>query len=729
MSGNQRYLDTLDMDKPESFEEEVFLPVKSSMKKKILLIGIILVFSFIILFMLFGQKKILPDMTGWPKEQIEVWAKKNHKNTELVTKYNSDTPNGYFISHNFKTGDKITSKELLIVNISNGADPDEVIKVPDLRQISVDEIKDWINKNQLINTSVRYESHSSVPKDQLIDYEFVDGSENNFLRKNRLNIYISSGENTGNAVVTLPDFVGKSKTDAINWAEKNGVTLTFTPVFNESSTRNTILKQSVPKDSKMKITDALEIEISRGKEIIVPDFHNFSRQEASELSALIGLKVFFKYALSDSEDETVFNQSTPYGQSVDETEIVTLHVGKKSTNLHIPDFTGLTEQEAKALAQLLNIKILIKNGSSASDGNIINQSQPVGTTISDSTIVYLEVDPESILLTVPNFTKMDRLDAEVMAKNLGLTPIYNEISATSSPHNTIIGQSVKDSEKVTKGTTIRLDVVVNSEVVVPDLSKFTKTEAEVWAQTNNITLKFVEMYHAKFNRGILFNPSKKNRLLLKDEPVIVYYSLGLLSVPDFVGKSKQEVLSWIDDVNQKGASVTTKFTLDYHSTKPRGSITFQSNYNENIALNKEISFHVSAVENQGVQVPDFTGLGVNNLISWCQQNGIVYNLTEQYSDKYVKDTLFDQNYTNAFLSKDSILSAIKSLGKVYVPSFVDKTKEDVLIWLNDINLKGGDIKVEFTEEGSAEFSGTIINQSLIEVFVNQKTLIQFTISK
>lgn len=729
MSGDQRYLDTLDMDKPESFEEEVFLPVKFSMKKKSLLIGAILVFSLIILLMVFGQKKILPDMTGWSKEQIEVWAKKNHKNTELVAKYNSDTPNGYFISQNFKTGDKITSKELLIVNISNGADPDEVVKVPDLRQISVDEIKDWITKNQLVNTSVRYESHGSIPKDQLIDYEFVDGSENKFLRKNRLNIYISSGENTGNALVTLPDFVGKSKTDAINWAEKNGVTLTFTPVFNESSTRNTILKQSVPKDSKMKITDVLEIEISRGKEIIVPNFYDFSRQEASELSALIGLKVFFKYAISDSEDETVFNQSTVSGQSVDETEIVTLYIGKKSTDLHLPDFTGLTEQEAKALAQLLNIKILIKNGTSGSDGKVISQSQPIDTKISESTIVTLEVDPESILLTVPNFTKMNRLDAEVLAKNLGLTPIYNEISATSSPHNTIIGQSVKDSEKVTKGTTIRLDVVVNSEVVVPDLSKFTKTEAEVWAQTNHVTLKFVEMYHAKFNRGTLFNPSKKNRLLLKDEPVIVYYSLGLLSVPDFVGKSKQEVLSWIDDVNQKGASVTTKFTLDYHSTKPRGSITSQSNYNENIALNKEISFHVSAVENQGVQVPDFTGLGVNNLISWCQQNRIVYNLTEQYNDTYVKDTLFGQNFYNAYLSKDSILSAIKSLGKVYVPSFVDKTKDDVLIWLNDINLKGGDIKVEFTEEVSAEFSGTILNQSLIEVFVNQKTLIQFTISK
>lgn len=729
MSGDQRYLDTLDTVKPESFEEEVFQPVKSSMKKTSLLIGAILVFSLIMLFMVFGQKKILPDMTGWSKEQIEVWAKKNHKNTELVAEFSSDTPNGYFISQNFKTGEKITSKELLIVNISNGADPDEMVKVPDLRQISVDEIKDWINKNQLINTSLRYENHGSIPKDQLIDYEFVDGSENNFLRKNRLNIYISSGENTGNTVVTLPDFVGKSKTDAINWAEKNGVTLNFATVFNETATRNTILKQSVPKDSKMKVTDALEIEISRGKEIVVPDFYKFSRQEASELAALIGLKVFFKYVLSDTEDETVFNQSTPSGQSVDETEIVTLHVGKKTTDLRLPDFTGLTEQEAKALAQLLNIKILIKNGTTGSDGKIISQSQPVETTISDSTIVYLEVDPESILLTVPNFIKMNRLDAEVMAKNLGLTPIFNEISATSSTHNTITGQSLKASEKVTKGSTIRLDVVVNSEVVIPDLSKFTKTEAEVWAQTNHVTLKFVEMYSEKFNRGVLFNPSKKNKLLLKDEPVIVYYSLGLLSVPDFVGKSKQEVLSWIDDVNQKGASVTTKFTLDYHSTKPRGSITSQSNYNENIALNKEISFNVSAVENQGVQVPDFTGLAMNNLISWCQQNGIVYNLREQYSDIYVKDTVFDQNYTNAFLSKDSILSAIKSLGKVYVPSFVDKTKDDVLIWLNDINLKGGEIKVEFTDEVSAMPSGTVLTQNIMEIFVQQKTIIQVTVSK
>ncbi|GAB6108971.1 PASTA domain-containing protein [Fusibacter bizertensis] len=729
MSGDQRYLDTLDMDKPESFEEEVFIPVKASKKKKALLLGAVLLLSFIIIFILFGQNKIIPDMTGWTKDQIELWAKKNHKNTELVSKYSNDIPSGYFISQNISPEDKINSKELLIINISTGADPDEVINVPDLRQISTDEIKAWVDKNQLPNTTIRYESHATIPKDQLIDYEFVDGSENSFLRKNRLNIYISSGENTGNAVVTLPDFVGKSKTDAINWAEKNGVTLTFKAVFNEAASRNTILKQSLPKDSKMKISDELEIELSRGKEIIVPEFHHFSRQEASELAGLMGLKVFFKYALSDSEEETVFNQSTPSGQSVDETEIITLYVSKKSTDLRLPDFTGLTESEAKALAQLLNIKILIKNGTAGSDGKIINQSQPVDTSISDETIVYLEVDQESALLTVPNFIKMNRLDAEVMAKNLGLTPVFNEISATSSAHNTIIGQSLKASEKAAKGSTIRLDVVVNSQVVVPDLTKYTKNDAEVWAQTKHVTLKFVEMYSEKYVRGTLFNPSKKNKLLLKDEPVIVYYSLGLLSVPDFVGKSKQEVLTWIDDVNQKGAKITTKFTLDYHSTKPRGSITFQSNYNENIALNKELTFTVSAVENRGVQVPDFTGLNVGNLITWCQQNGIIYDLTEQYSDTYIKDTVYDQNYTNAFLSKDSILSAIKSLGKVYVPSFIGKTKDDVLIWLNDINLKGGDIKVEFTEQDSADPSGTILTQSVLETYVPQKKAIQITLSK
>lgn len=728
MSNDKSYLETLDLQKPESFEDEIFVPVKSNLLKKAVIFSSILMILILAMLLILNQKTTVPDMTGWTTEQVEAWSEKNHKNIELISTFNNEIQSGYLVSQSIAAGEKIASKTPLIITISNGADPNETVMVPNLRQISVDEIKKWIEDNKLSNTVIRYENHGTIPDGQLIDYEFVDGSTSSFLRKNRLNIYVSSGEKGNSAVVTLPDFSGKNSAEAHNWGVKNGVTVTIKNVFNETVPRNNIISQSVLKDSKMKVTDVLIIEVSRGKEIVVPDFYAYTRQEANDLAGLLGLKVFFKYENADLKEEIVYNQSVSPLDSVDETEIVTLYISKKMTDQSVPDFIGLTEQEAKSLAQLMNVKIFIKNSTSSSEGIIKNQSHLKDEMVSENTIIYLEVDSDSTLLTVPDFSNMRKVDAEVIAENMGLKIIFNEFNATVASHNTVVGQSIKASEKVLKGATIKLDLIVNSGITVPNFENYTKNEVEIWAQKQNVTLKLLEMYSEEIPRGRLFGFTKKNKVLLKNEPLVVYYSLGRLNVPDFVGKSKEEVVQWMDDVNQKGASITVKFSLDYHSTKPRGAITFQSNYNDVVDLNKELTFHVSAVENHGVQVPVFKGLNVTALTSWCQQNGILYNLTDQYNDVYEKDIIFDQNYNNSYISKEGILNASRSLGKVYIPSFVGKTKEDVHSWINEANLKGADIQVIFSEQSSAEPKGTVILQSVVETYVKTKSTLEITLS-
>lgn len=728
MSHENSFLDAIGAQKPESFEEEHFIPVKNVRIKKSLPVIIFLLFISLVVWLYINKKTELPDMTNWTEEQIHTWVDKYHENTQIEKTFNLDVPLGRYVSQSIKKGEKIPKETPLTIYVSSGPDPNESITFPDIRTLSLTQLKEWIEMNKLMNTTIKYETHSSLPKDQIIDYEFVDGSAQAFLRKNRLNIYVSNGQKDLQTVITLPDFKGKSVSEVQSWAEKNQVTVRINSVFDATATRNTVISQSIAKETKMNISDELVIDISRGKEIIVPDFQTFTRQEAQELATLLGLKVFFKYVDSESDEEIVIQQSDAPLTSVDETQIITLNLSKKLTRHTVPDFKGLSVQEAKELAQLLSIKVFVKHTSNQMEGKIISQSHDQNLLISEDTIVTLEIDPESIMVQVPDFYNMNRIDAEVLADNLGLKVTIKEHNGTTKPNNTVIGQNMKAKDRVAKGTVIILDVITNLGVKVPDLTTYSKNDAEIWAQKNGVTIKFYEKYSETYARGSLFDPSVKNKILLKNEQVVIYYSLGKLHVPDFMGKSKEDVLNWVDDVNLKGANITAKFNLDYSSTQTRGSITYQSHYNEVVPLDKLLTFNVSAVQNQGVQVPNFEGLTSTAFINWCQQNNILYNLTTRYSDSFAKDTVFGQSLTNTYLTKDSILKAYQSLGKVFIPDFTGKPKSEVTLWLNEVNAKGANIQVTYTTEVSTETKDTVTSQSLLETYVNLNSTLQITLS-
>lgn len=740
------YLETLAVHKPESFEPEVFTPAKRPLGRWLLLgCGLLLMLS-VAAYVVWGQRISVPDMSGWRQEQVQSWSKNSHITLELTPRFDGAVPKGQVISQSPSAGTKVPRSQRIVVQISEGADPEAVIPVPDFKAMTAAQLQAWISDNQLTNTTLRYESHETIPKDQLINFEFVDGDATRFLRKHRLNLYLSRGNAKDQAVVPVPDFIGKNQYELESWAQKHSITLQISTVFSDFAPRGQVVKQALPKDAKLNTADPFAVSVSRGRQILVPDFFGYTRQEASELATLMGLKVFFKYVQDDSyvgnqkgatqeqsaqerdRQERVSQQSISAGSAVDDSQIVVLSIDKASSRQMVPDFRGLTEQEAKALAQLMDLKVWLKNGSTGDQGTIAKQSHPANTQIDKGTVITLEVDGDSTRVSVPSFDQMNRIDAEIQAKNLGLVPVFKEVSHLGAAHNTVIGQSIPKSQSVAKGTSIRLDIGVNANVFVPDLTQLTRTEAELWASKQQVSLKWIERYHDKQPRGKLYDVSVKNRMLLTGEVIVIYYALGPLHVPDFVGKSKQEVQGWIDSVNDKGAEVTARFSLDYQSQQSRGTITTQSHYNESIPLNQELRFNVSALENKGLLVPDFNGLAASQLIAWCQQNNVLYSLAPVYSDTAPKDTLFGLNFASSYLSKDTVLRANQSLGKVFVPSFVGQSKQEVLSWLDEVNQRGGAIKVTFKAEDAADAVDTVLTQSTAKAFLPIGSSLQIGLS-
>ncbi len=127
-------------------------------------------------------------------------------------------------------------------------------------------------------------------------------------------------------------------------------------------------------------------EDAAGREIVVPDFTGMTMKEVqTELKAL-GLT-----AQTVGTEDTVTAQIPGAGNTVPGNSQVLLYLGEEPDKrmVAVPDFTGMTRQQASDAAGLLGLYILV-TGNDAMDALVTAQSQPKDTQVPVGTTIKLE---------------------------------------------------------------------------------------------------------------------------------------------------------------------------------------------------------------------------------------------------------------------------------------------------------------------------------------------------
>ncbi len=260
-----------------------------------------------------GKKTIAPDISVMNKDDITNWIKDNDLKIKYLEEYSDTVSLGDVISSSTKEGDILSSDDEIIITISKGS----------LKMIEVNDLSTFINwaKNNNVDYQIDYEYNNSLSKDSIISVSkksgepisknetiiikvskgksitipnFVGMSKNDIKNKcsslklncsfknggltnnTKKDICTSQNKKSGTVVsegtnlvltvsggiyekVSLPNFVGMSKTDITNKCNSLGITCNFTYESNFSSTKkDTCTKQSttgtVNKGSKITIT-------------------------------------------------------------------------------------------------------------------------------------------------------------------------------------------------------------------------------------------------------------------------------------------------------------------------------------------------------------------------------------------------------------------------------------------------------------------------------------------
>lgn len=195
-----------------------------------------------------GKKIIVPDLMSMKSDEITKWIIDNNLKISYSDKYDEAITIGNIISANYKAGDEIEEGTTIAIVISKGQ-----LRMKSFT--SVNEFRDWAAQYN-INYVEEYE-FNQVAKGQII--KFSKNVEDVIIPSDTITIYISNG-----LAVTIPNFVGKTKTYITTTCNSIGLNCTFNDYKYSTSAKDTALSQNKVAGSQVISGTYVNITLSKG---------------------------------------------------------------------------------------------------------------------------------------------------------------------------------------------------------------------------------------------------------------------------------------------------------------------------------------------------------------------------------------------------------------------------------------------------------------------------------
>lgn len=404
-----------DGKKPDSYKEEVRVKVEKPKKqinpKVFIITGVVVVVLGVLSYFLFFAPKIeMPNFVGQTKNDVAAWVKQQGITTSGIVfkdEYNFDNDEDVILDQSIEAGKKVKNDVKITFTISKGADPDEKVSVPDIKNMTKSEIESWIKENKLTKAKITTTYNETVEKDKVISYEVKGVDEADFTRSSTMNISVSKGPQPA-GTVTVTDFKDKYYAEVESWAKTNKINLEKVEVYDDKVESGKVVSQSVVANKTMKQNETLTVTVSKGKGVKVPDIYKMNKEEIEAWAAKNGIvpTVTTKYSNSDSH---VLSANVKAGQTIsasDDVQIV-LNAGKY---FYAAD-EGLTEivgMNANKLEDWCNSKR--EKGIDGFAGNWSGSSEVYSETYSKGQIVSYEISSYS---TGQTYNFNDRLPLDV----------------------------------------------------------------------------------------------------------------------------------------------------------------------------------------------------------------------------------------------------------------------------------------------------------------------------
>lgn len=304
LAGKRKRTDTVEeINKDPNYQK------KKIIQHGLLVLAILLVFGGGFLGYRMMNERTLPNFVDKPISEMQEWSKKNGVDLDISTEFSMEYSSDHVISVNKKAGSSIQKGDLLIVKVSEGADPEESLEIPDFSTYNESKINDWISENRADNLKVQKEYSTTVKKGDFIRLEFADKdmTRETYKRKDYATVTVSKGEEKKEKTIEVPDFSGEDVSKVTEWATKNEVKIVQNDEYSGTIEMGKVISQSVAAKEKVAKGDELTIAVSKGKAQIVPNFSAYNLHTINETGATENIP----YLVVER-----YSSGVPYGQFI-----------------------------------------------------------------------------------------------------------------------------------------------------------------------------------------------------------------------------------------------------------------------------------------------------------------------------------------------------------------------------------------------------------------------------
>ncbi len=481
--------------KPRKKREPKNVSKKNVSKKQVPLIPIVsgvvgILVIVIIMFFVFAQNIVLPDMVNWTLTDANNWVTENKILVRVTEEFNDDIEANTVISQNPEAGEELEKEGYLELVISKGPDLSIMVTIPDFMTMTKQEIEAWGEENHMSKLRITTENSQTVEEGKVLTFTVNDSTVlgKEVRRDSPIYVIISNGSGE-NGSVTLPDFTTMTLDMANTFALDNKIILEITEVFDESIPKGQVISQDIKLDEVIKSGETVKLKVSKGREIIIPNFSSYPIEAASALASQQGINVVTKEVYSHSSKGKLISQSLKAGSLYNELDVLTLTYSL-GNRIVIPSFVdegvdALHAWVADYNEQGTKYKVQVTYTSSdKSPGLILTQDkantsygieETIKVLVSEGKVVYV---PDFVGEVGANYSDIiTREDAIQMCNDAGLVAIFVEENKTNRLPGEVWSQSIAAGKEVQQGTTITLKYTsVNNAVVVPNFVGMTQEQ-------------------------------------------------------------------------------------------------------------------------------------------------------------------------------------------------------------------------------------------------------------
>lgn len=234
------------------------------------------------------------NFVGKDKDEVTAWMKENEiaeSNITFTYAYSEKEDKDIVISQSIKAGESLGNNDVLVIDVSKGADPDTKFTLPDFTGQKEEQIKKWFTDKKFTAVSYAYEQNEEKETGDFISITPDAGTS--VKRSEAITVTLVNNEETE---VTVPDLSGYTTAEIEEWAAANKINVSLGYDYSDTISEGNIISISVNTGDVIHSGDTITVVISRGK-------NQETQAEVTETSAV-------ENVAASTEENTVNNQAT-----------------------------------------------------------------------------------------------------------------------------------------------------------------------------------------------------------------------------------------------------------------------------------------------------------------------------------------------------------------------------------------------------------------------------------